>query len=188
MSYISPNEGPKDGIFRTHTHKKNFETKRLLLVSEINNQTLGGVMQQSSAVYRLCDPELWEFHQLWSLEHSMISEGREKDQQQWENRSKSSCSFFWVSDKESPSELGLQVQGWNPGVSRGGAIRPKKSKAKEMGGWGRGGGRWAPRAGPACCRRGGCSVHVPAAGSGSAILTGDYILKRDDAAVTVFCL
>lgn len=90
-------------------------------------------MHQSSAVYRPSDPELWEFHQLWSLEHIMISEGREKAQQQWENRSKSSCSFFWVSDKESPSELGIQVQGWNHGVSRRGAIRPKKSKAKETG-------------------------------------------------------
>ena len=64
MSYISPNEGPKDGIFRTQKKKKYFETKRLLVVSEINNQTLGGVMQQSSAVYRPSDLELWEFHQL----------------------------------------------------------------------------------------------------------------------------
>lgn len=146
-------------------------------------------MHQSSAVYRPSDPELWEFHQLWSLEHIMISEGREKAQQQWENRSKSSCSFFGYQTKNHLQNWGYRfrvgIMEWvGEGLS---GLRRAKPRRRGPGGQRRQALGSCVR-GPACCRRGGCSVRVHTVGSGSVILTDDYILKKDDAVVTVFCL
>lgn len=83
-------------------------------------------------------------------------------------------------------DIGSGLELW----SRGGAIRPKQEQSQ---GDGRPGSQRRQALGSCvwglvCCRLDGCSVYIHTVGSGSAILIDDYILKKDEAVVTVFCL
>ena len=85
MSYISPNEGPKDGIFRTHTHtKKTLRQKgyslslklttKLLVVSCSRAQQFTGCVIQSCGSF--INSDLW--NTVWSQRGEKKTSNSEK--------------------------------------------------------------------------------------------------------------